>query len=692
MIRRTEWVAVALLLGVMTFAYRGVVHNGFVLDDFNILVNNRSLDSFSGVLARLSYRPVLMASYALERMLWGDSAAGHHLGNLLVHGAVVVLTAVLARRLGHDHVAAVVAAAIVALHPINSEAVNYIAARSSTLMTVGILVAVWCYDHAWRGTNRAARAGWLAGSVVAALAAIGAKEAGVVLPLLIICWDRAVDPTRPWRTTLSRSGLLWSVIVLLLAIRVWMTGAVVGITPVGSAVQAIVFDAKIMLVSLGHWWWPVNLALDYAWPNVIPTGEAILWIVGAVAAGLGTWGLVRRGLQVGWCLVWFWASLLPIAVLPFMTRLALYQEHRSYLGGIALAWAVGRLFMPLYRIAVPHRMSRLILSMAVGVLAVAAARADALRTAVWVDPQHVWEDTLRQYPGSAFGHSSRGLQLYHSGDLNGAQAEFEYALSLDGSLAATHGYLGMVYAQTGRPEQGIAELTLAQAMAPSNRIVRMNLGKAYESMGRPDEALEVYDRLLREYPTHAPALGRTAVILERAGRLADAANRYRLVIDLDPSDDAAYETLGAVLLRLERWGEAEDVFAVLASRHPDSGASWFNLGMARERVGRDQEALDAFGRAAEFAPRDPDPEFRIGMILARRGTWDAAAAAYERAIVRDPDHALSHFNLAIGAERYGDRARAVRHYRAARRASESHGQGTDVGHLADAALARLGDG
>jgi tetratricopeptide (TPR) repeat protein len=658
------WGALALILLVTVAAYRGVVHNGFVLDDFSAVVDNRSLDSFGGAAEWLRFRPVLMASYALERMLWGDSAAGHHIGNLLVHAAVVVLTGVLARRLWRDQVSAVVAAAIVALHPLNAEAVNYIAARSSTLMTLWTLVAVWCYDVAWRGRSRTSRAGWLAGSMAAGLAAIGAKEAGVVLPLLIICWDRAADASRTWTTTLVRSTPFWAVIVLLLAFRAWMLGSAVGITPVGSAFQAIAFDAKVMLVSFGHWWWPMNLAIDYAWPNVIPTGEAIMWMVGAVATGVGTWALVRRGFQAGWCLVWFWASLLPIAVLPFIARLVLYQEHRSYLGGIALAWAAGWAASALWRAAAGRRAARAAGAAVLAGLATLAVQVDAGRTAVWRDVERVWEDSLAKYPDSTLGHNAKATWLAEAGRLEEARMELERSLAIDFSRPRTHGLLGALYGLMGRYERAVAEFEVALALSPTDPYARMNLGKAYEQTARPDQALAVYERLLRDHPGHAPALGRSGVILERAGRLAEAAERYRSVVALDPTDDTAREALGAVFLRLERWGEAEDVFTTLVARSPESGASWFNLGVAHERLGRDGEALEAYVRAAERSAQDPDPYFRIGMIQTRNGSWDAAAASYEEALARNPGHFFSHMNLALVAERLGDVPRAREHYRA----------------------------
>lgn len=701
--RRIEWVLLGALLAVTALTYRGVTQNGFVLDDFHTVVDNRSLDSLAGasqwflsdegISGRTEirgYRPVVMASYALDRAVWGESPAGYHIGNLLIHAAVVVWAFLLARRLWRDAAASIVAALVVALHPLNAEAVNYIAARSSSLLTLWVLVALWCYDRAvveppadrrpWKGRL------WLGGALLAAAAALGTKEAAVVLPVLVVVWDRARSDGWAWTVTAKRSLPFWVLAAALLALREGILGRVTGVALAGDPIQGVLVGAKVLVISFGHWFWPTGLAIDYGWPKTMSSIEKVGWLAGALGAAAGTWGMLRYHRRVGWCLVWFWVSLLPILALPFVTRLLLYQEHRSYLGGIGLAWGAGGVAAVVWRASAGWRA---VSAAVLAGLSAAAMWVDAERTGVWRDVQSVWEDSLAKYPNSTLGHNAKATWLADAGRLEEARIELERSLAVDSSRARTHSLLGVAHALMGRYDAAIAEFTLALALAPSDPYARMNLGKAYEHTGRTDEALAAYDQILQQYPKHAPALGRSAVILERAGRLYEAAVRYRAVIELDPTDDTVREALGVALLRLERWSDAEGVFTALVTRHPDSGASWFNLGVARERSGQDAAAEDAFRRAAALAPQDPDPEFRIGMIHVRRGAWNSATAAFERAIARDPSHALSHLNLARGMELRGDVDRAAAHYRALLAVVAADPQGDAHRFAAQEGLARL---
>lgn len=703
--------AVAAVLLAAAMAYHGVGSNEFVLDDVHTVVMNRSLDSFTRVgswfrspnasssLSEIrGYRPVLMASYALDRAVWNNRPAGYHLTNLLIHGGVIVLVFVLAWRLWSDPRAAAGASLWVALHPLNSEAVNYVTARSSSLMTLFLLAAVWMYDRAVRPTAPTVRGRRSIGlcwgaAVLFGMASLGVKEAAAVLPLLIMAWDRARSGVgEPWRMTLVRSMPFWGIV----AVYLWARGAVLDGTfgaPIAddSIGQGTLFAAKIALASFGHWFWPAGLAVDHAWPMTIGAEEGALLVAGVAAAAVLTWRAGRFNPRIGWCLVWFWVSLVPVVVLAFVTRLTLYQEHRAYLGGIALAWIAGWCLSACARVCADHRIARVGGALLFIGLTVSAMWIDAARTSVWGDGERLWNDVLKKYPNSALAHNDLGLQFLDAGRVEEARAAFERSLRANPRLSSTHNYLGLLYNQIGEPERAIGEFQKALALVPGNHRARMDLGKVYEQVGRPDLALAAYAFIVRENPRNGPALGRTAVILEWQGHLVEAADRYRRVLAIEPEDDEALDGLATVLLRLTRWAEARAAFEALVQRRPDSPSVRFNLGVALENLGRAAEAEDAYRIAADLEPRDPDPYFRIAMIEATRERWHDAVIWYERALDRDPRHLLSHFNLALAAERMGNPRMAVEHYRAILEAASPTAADDTLRGRAREAMSRLRD-
>jgi tetratricopeptide (TPR) repeat protein len=698
------WGALGLgaILLVTALTYRAVATHGFVLDDVHAVASNpsiRSLFSFpqwfaspyatSALREHAGYRPILMASYAVDYALWPNPAAGYHRTNLAIHLGVVAVVFVLARLLWNDGWAALTAALVMALHPINAEAVNSISARSSSLAACFVLLAVWAYDAATRAAaSRRKTVAWLTLAIFASVLALGTKESAVVLPVLLLAWDRAQfgDET-PWRTSLMRSAPFWAVAAgFLIARSIVMTQA--PSAPGSWSVQNALFAVKIVLSSFSHWIWPVRLAVDHGWKWIIGTSEAVWLLVGLVAALAATVLAFRYHRRIGWCLLWSWVALLPLVALPMVSRVTLYQDHRVYLAGAGLAWAVGGLIATGLRMwsGVGPRLA----AAAVGaVLVVAMVRADVTRSAVWIDEASLWEDVLAKYPDSVVALNARGLLALKAGRLDDAERDFQATLRLVPRSSEAHKNLGLVYADAGNAARAIQELQQALAISPRSVGILLELALVYERTKDWQAATQTYEQVLRHSPGEVLALKGLGRSAEREQRYDDAIRRYREALAVDPLDDEAWMAVGAVLVRLERWGDARQAYDAVLSRHPSDAQARFNLGVALDGLGDGAAATQAYAQAAASLPRDADLAFRIGMMHARSGRWAAAAAAYEQALLRDPRHAPSHFSLGRIAEQLGDPPRALDHYRAAAANTPQPFAGSTLYGQARAAIRRL---
>jgi tetratricopeptide (TPR) repeat protein len=455
---------------------------------------------------------------------------------------------------------------------------------------------------------------------------------------------------------------------MLVAVWLIVRGAIMAdtprATPAGSAAQAVLFGGKIALTALWHSLWPVGLAVDYGWPVEIGAGTGVALLAGLAVVSAGAWGLLLVNRRLGWCLAWFLVALMPLMALPFVTRLTLYQDHRVYLGEVGIALIAGRLIDSAARACVGRRSLRLAVALAVAGLVVAALSADRVRTAVWADADHLWDDTLVKYPDSAIARNERGLRLLHDGRLDEAEREFQAALRQIPKYGFTHVYLGMTYAKRGDTERAIHAFNTALLFRPRFAEARVRLGMTYEQQGQPDLALAEYERALGDDPATISALVRSAGLFAARGRWEEAVSRYRRVLAIDSRDDEAAVALGALFLRLERWREARETFNAFLARHPDSSGARFYIGMTHAREGRDDVALPHWLEAARLNPDDPELLIELGLLYGRRGEWGNAIGWYDRALQRDPALFTAHVNLALAAERAGDAGRAISHYQA----------------------------
>ncbi len=547
-------VLVAILV-VTALTYHGALRNGFVWDDLYTIVNNRAIDAISSMPSwfirpetwssriEVSYRPVITASFGLDVALWGRDPFWFHATNIAIHLGNILLTYVLAVRLWRHPWSAVIAAGFVALHPINAEAVNYVSARSSLLSVFFALAAVASWAR-WREV-RPPETGWFVASLIFGGLALGTKETSIVLPLLVIAWDRAASEEHEnWATTIRRSLPWWGLIAVYLA---WRTFLLLGShteRPVGDGFwQPALFAIKIFLSSLWSWFIPVGSAVDHGWAWTIAPTEAAALAAGALAAAVGALAIFRIDRRIGWCFIWFGVSLFPLAALPWVSRITLYQDHRVYLAGIGLAWAAGELAQRAWTTLLGRRWAGVGAGVLAAIVVATAVRADAARTEVWRDSDRLWAHTLDRYPTSVLALNHRALRWLEAGETNKALDAFEQSASLAPDFAVTHNYLGVAYARLGKADRAIAEFLAAVRLRPTFINARLNLGTAYERVGRPDLALAAYEQGVPDEPWAADLIERAAKLLTRLGRPDDALARYRRIVTIDPEHRAARSAL-----------------------------------------------------------------------------------------------------------------------------------------------------
>ncbi|MFT7694526.1 MAG: 4-amino-4-deoxy-L-arabinose transferase-like glycosyltransferase, partial [Candidatus Latescibacterota bacterium] len=187
-----------LLFASVCIVYIQALGNGFHYDDFHSLVNNPHIGTLNNIPGffvdptlfsldekQAMYRPVLLASYAMNYALLGGTPQGFHLFNVLLHAANVVLLLYLATALGFASLAAWTAAIVFAFHPIAVETVHYVSSRSEGLMAFGILASLWAYMR-WQVGHR--RLFYIA-SLLAFSVALLSKSVGIVLLVLIPLCD-----------------------------------------------------------------------------------------------------------------------------------------------------------------------------------------------------------------------------------------------------------------------------------------------------------------------------------------------------------------------------------------------------------------------------------------------------------------------------------------------------------------------
>ena len=419
---RWRWV---ILLGVGLALYAGTLWNGFVWDDLLTAAPPRPLRETLTQRTGIYYRPLVMLSFALDRALWGDLAAGFHLTNLLLHVAVAGLLGSLATAAAIGAGASTAAALVFLAHPVQTDAVSYVSGRTDVLCALFALLALL----AWR---RAARPfdGWALASGAAFAAALLSKEAAVLLPLVLLVPGAhpLATPPRP-----------------VLPIGVAATWTIAVATPSAPALHLAELPARLGAIARAGLeyarllLWPSDLHLErFTAVTGTSPGTAVALGVAFLALAAGLVLVARRapaGSLFAAIAVLAYAPVSGVVpVYPAVASRALFTpEHFLYLPLLGLA----PLVVGFVAHATPPRAAR-VLPVALAALVVAWGAVVVDRNRDWRDEETLFRHTLRWSPPAARVWFNLGNLALQRGNLEEAAEHYRAALVREPRDAGAH--------------------------------------------------------------------------------------------------------------------------------------------------------------------------------------------------------------------------------------------------------------
>lgn len=383
-------------------------------------------------LAKLSF----VATHALGERLDAVPQT-HRLFGIALHLAVVALLFVLARRLaetlalGLDRrqatLAALLAAAAVGLHPLATEAVAYIGARSMLLGTLFAVASLLAYLRYRAGDGRS----WLGVAIAAAFAGAASREAALVTPLAWLAWEWARDRTDSpafsaarLRALGARMPTLAFACVALVCVALLAHPRYAGLLQTSARLVAEQPSAPSLATALRYF---AESLLLLRYPHIDPGPIAITPIARAgVLAGLFALGALawrfratRAHLLFG--LVWTALWLLPVYALPIRHDAIAERHFYPALWGVAFPLAV----------AIARR-SPLSASAraAFGLATLALIAVSATRLADYRDETALWEAAQRQTPTRPRVLNNLGVAYMEARRWDEAVATLEYAIAL----------------------------------------------------------------------------------------------------------------------------------------------------------------------------------------------------------------------------------------------------------------------
>lgn len=441
--------------------------------------------------------------------------------NLVLHISVTILVYATASRIGLSWGAALVAAALFAVHPLHADAVASDIGRRELLMALGVLLSLGLYIRG--GAPGRLELGYAMGSLATFFMALLSRARAAVLPALLFlydvyAWNNVIRRKHAaWRAMLRYAGYLL-VFVGYFGLRAFGLG-----TAASFQTQSIPFvdNPLAHLEGTTRWltalkvagkylWlfaWPQWLAADYSYNAVRPAVS--LWDPGVVAA-LAVWGCLlywalwsyfkgsrQAFFAVGFtCLTFLPASnfLLPVEAIMAERFFYLPAAGLCFLAGIgwdrAAGWAATR--------GTIHQAARIGLCGFAIVLLLLSGRA-IRRNQDWKGDYALAKSGVRTTPGNAKAHYLLGSALHDRQKTAEALRELGEAFRIYPDYLKDPLFveaLVSVLVKTGHIDEAIRLSTEAISSTPESPGLYHHLGIAYQEKGLWREAESAHGKAL----------------------------------------------------------------------------------------------------------------------------------------------------------------------------------------------------
>jgi protein O-mannosyl-transferase len=653
---RAHLALAVITLGLLAVVpYLNSLDNGFVWDDHQQVVMNPALApdvAFSRVFAANAwgfwraigaragsyYRPFALAAYRLIADGFGFQPRAFHTVNVASHALVVLLVFALSRELTGRIGISFLAAALFAVHPVHTEAVDWIAGLSDIACTAFVVAALLALVLARKlrsreivGAERHGSAAWLSASYITFAASLLWKEAAMVFPLIVIAYVFCLASTGPiahrlWNSV-KPSLVFWGILGADLVLRWNVLGLFVrrlrdwNLDGFQVALTTLNLLCKYWLKLIA----PVHLNAYYVFSPLLTLASpaAILTILLVIAGAFGIVAAMTRMPLATFATLWVCITLLPALDIYALGR-NVFAERYLYLPSVGFCLLIAVVAVQAAETWLPakRRWASAVLAASVLVLCIWQ---DINRNRVWRDDATLFTTTLKSSPDAPF--------------LENMVASFQ-PNDGKGQISSEAHYLRAIF--------------LAEREAPPDRlqidIADEALAAMYAGRGDFERALKALDQVRANDPQDLEVDGEAGLILAQAGRWGEAEAALRRAVIVEPNDANVLNALGLIAWQHHHdLNLAADLFlrALAAHQEPDDfrASLYSNLGSVYGEESRFADAIAQFNLALQITPDDPGYLTNLAVALEASGRVDDAIAKLRAALAIAPDYAPARTSL-----------------------------------------------
>ncbi len=586
--------------------------------------------------AELYYDPLHFLSLMLDQALtFGADRPQAWIAkffNLFFHLVSSLLVFKLLLMTGVGRRAALIAALVFAVHPLQVATVAWVSERKNLLACIAYLACVIFFINYLRGR----RGRDLAGLVVFFVLGLLSKPSTVTVPVALaiiplVAPPQGEEPRFPrgaivTLAALFAASLAWGIFVLSTERTYPWVLPPWPYRPLIAATALWFYLSKLVL--------PTGLVPVYPKWDVQSAPIPFAALTAAMGVLVGAFALFWKRIDgwIRWGVLLALVNLLPVlGLIPFGYMSHSYvADHFMYVPMIGVAVAIAR--------CVDYALSRIGDERAIGQAVMAALYIwvcvlgvlTVRQTLHWRDPAAMWEATLRVNQTSSAVHNNYALLLMKRGEYDKALHHLQRALEISPKLLSSHNALAQLYLFMGEREKAKEMYRRSIKLTPRQDLAPGMLGKLLREEGKPEESIEFFKDAIRKHPSSAVLRKELALSLYEAGREEAALKALDEAIHVNPFFPRPYLKKSVILLNK---GDVDAAIPLLKRtlELTENAEARNALGVAYAQQGRTKAAIKEFLTAFRRNPGLKDVRDNAANALMEAGRFREALEVCARA-------------------------------------------------------------
>lgn len=516
--RRKSLIALAFFLLVSLLLYGNTLNGDFVYDD--TYIHNRSDLRFKEIFLKLweqpyvlrnratgTYRPLSMATFALNYQIFGDRPESFHVVNIILNGIATFLVYILIESLFGNPMLSLTAALIFAVLPIHTEAVTSIKSRDELLSAVFALLSLLTSLRALRMPQNFTRMAAL--SIFFFLLAVLSKEFSLVFVPFITAAIAKSAYKLSWKKILGYLCLFLPVILFYLAVRFLVLqnsafgadDAFFAIDPLRGSAWWVRFwtSGKVLFLYMVKILLPLRLSATYSYnhltlvDNPLSSPEAIAGILLLITLmAILVKGLSKKS-PPGLAVFLFFFAYIPVSKLIIVTG-DLFAERWMYFPSIGIALGLA------YAFTILQKRQRAAALLAIALFLSFYGLRTIQRNRVWISKNALYESMIADAPDSVAGYVNLGLLKLQEGNLAEAKSLAVKGSQIYDKHPPLLNLLAVIAVREKRYQDAEFLLNRSKTIKPNFNQTYIYIGALYYATNRYQEAADIFSEIYRQSP------------------------------------------------------------------------------------------------------------------------------------------------------------------------------------------------